>query len=120
MTPVIATLLTFLAVLMAVVSFAFAVEPTSTRRSRSKLSRRLDEEFHRKQRDKVQKSVLFKDLHKLAAEPFGKRARPAKDLAGKTRTAARAIRPRLDGDASWWRSPIGGGISDSRCWEYSG
>jgi tight adherence protein B len=70
MTPGIASLLTFLAVLMFVVSFGSLLSDVYTQKPK-KLSRRLDEEFHRKQRDRVQKSVLFKDLHKLAAEPFG-------------------------------------------------
>jgi tight adherence protein B len=70
MTPFIASILTFTAVLMAVVSFASLLSDILTQ-NRKQLNRRLDEEFHRKQRDKVQKSVLFKDLHKLAAEPFG-------------------------------------------------
>lgn len=70
MTPVVASLLTFLAVILACVSVVSLVSDLFLR-NRSRVSRRLDEEFRRGQRAKAQKSSLFKDLQKLAAEPFG-------------------------------------------------
>lgn len=109
MTPGIASLLTFLAVLMFVVSFGSLLSDIYTQKPK-KLSRRLDEEFHRKQRDRVQKSVLFKDLHKLAAEPFGVDPDLPKSWKGK-------LEHLLEQSGLDWTIPqfvamtVGGGIS---------
>lgn len=67
MTPGLLLILTFAAGALAVVG-AYSVFADLFRRDRARLDRRLDEEFHRKQRQRIRSSALYKDLGRLAAE----------------------------------------------------
>jgi tight adherence protein B len=59
--------LAFLAVALAVVG-VYSFLSDLFLRDRSRLGRRMDEEFRHKQRDRARKAVLFKNLSQLAAE----------------------------------------------------
>jgi tight adherence protein B len=65
--PVLLALLTFLAGTLFVVAL-YSLLLDLYLRDRSRVSRRVDEEFLQRQRDKAQKSRLFKDFTSLAAE----------------------------------------------------
>jgi tight adherence protein B len=65
--PGLLLILTFAAGVLAVVG-AYSVFADLFRRDRVRLDRRLDEEFHRKQRQRIRSSALYKDLGRLAAE----------------------------------------------------
>jgi tight adherence protein B len=62
-------LLTFTAVLLAVAG-AYSIV-TDLLRDQSRVSRRVDEEFRKRQRDRAQASALFKDLGTLPADLWG-------------------------------------------------
>lgn len=66
MTPAIFSLLTFLAVVLVIAS-VWSLGSDLFLRERSRLSKRLGEEFHQQLRERAKKSSLFKDLHKLAS-----------------------------------------------------
>jgi tight adherence protein B len=61
------SLLTFLAVVTAVAG-AYSILTDLFMRDRSRVSRRVDVEFLKRQRDRARKSVLFKDLGQFAVE----------------------------------------------------
>ena len=67
MSPLILSLLTFLAVALGVGGI-YSVMADLFLRDRSKLKSRLDDEFRRKQREQVERSSLFRNLAQLAAE----------------------------------------------------
>lgn len=60
-------LLTFLAG-VSIVAGLYSILSDLFLRDRAQVSRRVDEEFRRRQRDQIQSSTLFKDLGRLAAE----------------------------------------------------
>jgi tight adherence protein B len=60
-------LLTFVAACLAVAA-AYSIVSDLFLRDRSRVSRRVDEEFRKRQRDRAMKSSLFKNLGQLAAE----------------------------------------------------
>lgn len=66
MNPALLSLLTFVSILIVLVSVASLLSDLFLR-ERARVNRRLDEEFHQKQREDIRKSSLFKDLHKLKA-----------------------------------------------------
>jgi tight adherence protein B len=61
------TLLTFLAACLGVAA-AYSILSDLFLRDRSRVSKRVDEEFRKRQRDRALKSALFKNLGQLAAE----------------------------------------------------
>lgn len=61
MNPLILTLLTLLAVFLAVVGIYSLIADVTTR-DRERASKRVDDEFRKRQREKASKHVLFKDL----------------------------------------------------------
>jgi tight adherence protein B len=65
--PLFVTTLTFLAVVMAIFGI-YSVFADLYLRDRSRVGRRMEEEFRKRQRERVRKSALFKDISKLAAE----------------------------------------------------
>jgi tight adherence protein B len=67
MTPVLLTILTFGAVALAIGGI-YSIVADLYLRDKAHVSRRLDEEFLHRQRDRINKSTLFKDLSKVAAE----------------------------------------------------
>ncbi|HKI37722.1 MAG TPA: type II secretion system F family protein [Gemmataceae bacterium] len=67
MSPLLFALLAFLAVALAVLG-AYSFLSDLFLRDRSRLGRRVDEEFRTRQRERMRKTVLFKDLAQLAAE----------------------------------------------------
>ncbi len=67
MDPLLLTLLTFLAGTLFVVA-VYSLISDLFLRDRARVSRRVDEELLKRQRDKAQKSRLFKDFTSLAAE----------------------------------------------------
>jgi tight adherence protein B len=67
MTPELLTVLTFLAGVLAVVG-VYSIVSDLFLSDRSRVSRRLDEEFRKRQRDQARKSPLFKNLGQLMAE----------------------------------------------------
>lgn len=66
MTPTLLSLLTFVSIFIVLISVASLVSDMFLR-DRQKVKSRLDEEFHKGQKDTILKSSLFKDLHKLKA-----------------------------------------------------
>jgi tight adherence protein B len=70
--PNLLPLLTFLAVALAVIG-CYSLVADLFLRDRSRVSRRLDEEFRQRQRDQARRSALFKDLGALAAEAAAER-----------------------------------------------
>ena len=67
MSPMLLTILTFLAAVLAVVA-VYSVLADLFLRDRARVSRRVDDEFRRRQRDQIRKAGLFKgDLVPLAA-----------------------------------------------------
>ncbi|HEV3163042.1 MAG TPA: type II secretion system F family protein [Isosphaeraceae bacterium] len=76
MSPAILTLLTFLAVGLAVVG-VYSILTDFFLRDRSRVSRRVDDEFRKSQRERVKKSPLFKNLGQLAAEAMTGEERPS-------------------------------------------
>ncbi len=67
MNPLLLTLVTFLAVVLAVMG-VYSILSDLFLRDRSRFSRRVDEEFRKRLRDQAQKSALFKNLDALSAE----------------------------------------------------
>lgn len=67
MSPALLTLLTFGAVLAAVLG-VYSIVSDLYLRDRSKVSQRVDEEFRKRQRDRAKKSLLVKDFNQLVAE----------------------------------------------------
>src|SRR3954453_1694269 len=65
-------LLTFLAAVTTVIAAASVVSDLFLR-DKSRVSRRVDDEFRRKQHDKAERSLLFRDLGRIAAELAGER-----------------------------------------------
>src|SRR5205807_78786 len=65
------TLMTFFAVVLAVFG-VYSILSDLYLRDRSRLSRRVDSEFRQRQREKIQKTTLFKTLGQLTAEDEGK------------------------------------------------
>jgi tight adherence protein B len=65
-TPTLLSLLTFLAVVTAVVG-VYSILSDMYLRDRTRVSQRVDDEFRKRLRDRAQKSLLFKDLRELAA-----------------------------------------------------
>ncbi len=59
--------MTFLAVSLGVAG-VYSILSDLFLRDRSRVSNRLDEEFHRKQRQQVERSTLFRNLHQFAAD----------------------------------------------------
>jgi tight adherence protein B len=68
--PLLLTLLTFVAAVTAVVAVASVVSDLFLR-DRARVSLRIDDEFHQKQRERARRSLLFKDLGRVAAEFSG-------------------------------------------------
>ncbi len=75
MSPALLSLLTFVSILTVTISLASLLSDIFLR-DRARVSRRLDEEFHRGQKDLIRKSSLFKDLHKLKASEIEGFAEP--------------------------------------------
>ncbi|HKB06373.1 MAG TPA: type II secretion system F family protein [Gemmataceae bacterium] len=70
------SILTFLAALLAVIG-VYSVLTDLFLRDRSRVSRRVDQEFRQRQRDRIRKAGLFRgDLVPLAAEAAGEEDRP--------------------------------------------
>lgn len=67
MSPMLLSFLTFLAVSLGVAG-VYSILADLFLRDRSRVNNRVDEEFRRKQRDRVERSSLFRNLHQLAAE----------------------------------------------------
>ncbi len=67
MSPALVTLLTFLAVVMAVFG-AYSILSDLFLRDRSRVSQRVDDEFRKSQRERARRSAIFKDYQALAAE----------------------------------------------------
>ena len=67
MSPLVLTLMTFLAGALAVAG-VYSVLSDLFLRDRTRLSRRVDQEFLKSQRERIQRSTLFKNLGTLAAE----------------------------------------------------
>jgi tight adherence protein B len=65
--PLLLSILTFGAVVMAI-GGAYSILSDVYLRDRSRVSHRIDEEFRRRQRERVKRSLLNKDLGQLAAE----------------------------------------------------
>ncbi len=65
--PTLATILTFLAAALAV-GGVYSIVADLYLRDRSQVRQRLDEEFRKRQRERVKKSSLFKDMGKMVAE----------------------------------------------------
>lgn len=72
MNPLLLMLLTFVAVVSAVAALA-SVASDLFLRDRTRVSKRIDDEFRKKQRDRARQSSLFKDLGRVAAEIKGDR-----------------------------------------------
>lgn len=72
MNPALLPWLAFGAVVAAVVG-AFSIFSDLYLRDRSRVSRRIDEEFRLRQRERARKAMLFKDFNQLAAEAAGER-----------------------------------------------
>lgn len=66
MSPALLSLLTFVSILIVLVSVASLLSDIFLK-DRARVNRRLDEEFHRGQKELIRNSSLFKDLHKLKA-----------------------------------------------------
>ncbi len=69
MSPALLSLLTFISILFATISVA-SLASDMFLRNRARVSRRLDEEFQKNQKEDIRKSSLFKDLHKLKSGEF--------------------------------------------------
>lgn len=67
MSPLLLSLLTFLAAALAIAGICSIVADLFLR-DRSRVQRRLDEEFRQRQRDQIRRSALFKNLDQLSAE----------------------------------------------------
>jgi tight adherence protein B len=67
LTSTLATILTFLSAVLAV-GGVYSIVADLYLRDRSQVRQRLDEEFRKRQREKVRKSSLFKDLTKMISE----------------------------------------------------
>jgi tight adherence protein B len=74
--PFILTFLTFVAVVTAFAG-VYSIVSDLYLRDRSRVSRRVDEEFRKRVRARAQKSLLFKDLRALTADLGGADARPS-------------------------------------------
>jgi Flp pilus assembly protein TadB len=74
-TPTLLMLLTFLAVVMAILG-VYSVMSDMFLRDRTRVSRRVDDEFRKHQRDRAQRSGLFKNLDALADEAADSDAQP--------------------------------------------
>jgi tight adherence protein B len=75
LSPTILTLLTFLAVGCAVVGI-YSVISDLVLRDRSRVSRRVDDELRKGQRERVRKSPLFKNLGQIASEALASEDQP--------------------------------------------
>src|SRR5205085_2895328 len=75
LSPVLLTVLTFLAVVLAFAG-AYSILSDLFLRDQSRVSKRVDEEFRKRQRERAQKSSLFKDLAPLAAQANAGEKRP--------------------------------------------
>lgn len=67
MSPLLLTILTFLAVITLVFAVASVLSDLFLR-DRERVSQRIDDEFRKKQRERAERSLVFKDLGRLAAE----------------------------------------------------
>lgn len=67
MSPAILSLLTFVSILIVMISVVSLLSDVFLR-DRARVSRRLDEEFRQGQKESIRNSSLFKDLHKLKAD----------------------------------------------------
>jgi tight adherence protein B len=67
MSPTLLAVLTFLAAALTVAGICSVFADLFVR-DRSRMQRRLDEEFRQRQRDRIRRSALFKNLSQLAAE----------------------------------------------------
>jgi tight adherence protein B len=67
-------LLTFLAAVTAVIAVASVVSDLFLR-DRDRVGRRIDDEFRKKQQERAQRSLLFKDIGRMTAELNGERPR---------------------------------------------
>lgn len=74
MSPTILTLLTFLAAALSV-GGVYSILSDLFLRDRSRVSRRVDDEFRKSQRERVRKSPLFKNLGQLANEAMANEER---------------------------------------------
>jgi tight adherence protein B len=74
-TPMMLTILTFAAGVMAVVAI-YSVVSDVFLRDRDRMNRRLNEEFRTLQREQIQKSSVFKSLSQLAAEAAQEESQP--------------------------------------------
>lgn len=75
MSPTILTLLSFLAAALSVAG-VYSILSDLFLRDRSRVSRRVDDEFRKSQRDRVRKSPLFKNLGQLANEAMAGEEQP--------------------------------------------
>lgn len=75
MTPALLSLLTFVSVLIAMISLASLLSDVFLR-DRARVNRRLDEEFRQHQKEGIRKSSLFKDVNKLKASDLEGFAEP--------------------------------------------
>lgn len=67
MSPTVLSLLTFLAVTLAIAG-AYSIISDLFLRDQSRVSRRVDDEFRKRQRERAEKSTLFKNLSQLRAD----------------------------------------------------
>ena len=67
MSPLLLMILTFGAGVMAIMGL-YSIASDLYLRDRSKVSRRIDDEFRKRQRERAQQSLLFKDLGQFAAD----------------------------------------------------
>jgi tight adherence protein B len=73
--PALLLLMTFLAVVLAFAG-AYSILTDLFLRDRSRVDKRIDEEFRKRQRERAQRSTLFKDLAPLAAQAAAAEDRP--------------------------------------------
>ena len=67
MSPLLLMLLTFGAVVTAIEG-VYSIVSDLYLRDRSKVSRRVDDEFRKRQRERAQKSLVFKDLGQFGSD----------------------------------------------------
>lgn len=79
MSPALLSLLTFVSILFATISIASLVSDLFLR-DRARVSRRLDEEFRKDQKESIRRSSLFKDLHKFKSGELDANAARKPDL----------------------------------------
>ncbi|CAN5716669.1 hypothetical protein BH23PLA1_BH23PLA1_28670 [soil metagenome] len=77
MSPALLTLLTFGAVVAAVVG-VYSIYSDLFLRDRTRVGERIDDEFRKRQRERAKKSLLLKDLGQLAAEAGADSANPSR------------------------------------------